>query len=137
MDEQEILSTDAIETPNGRGARAHTVANIVLTVLATAAFFFLALFVYSAIDAYIGMKSFDGEGINGAGIGYALSFVFVLAMSALAIPLSAASVISSAIAVKIRTGGARRASLVMLIITASYILLNIVSVVLLYIMGTP
>ena len=121
--------------PRSRAAKVHTVVNIVLAVLATAAFFFVALFTYSAADAYIGMKNFNGEGFNGDGLGFAIAFVLVLVASLFSAPLSLACTISSGIAVKLREGRDRTTSLITLIVTAVYLLLNLAAVVAFAILG--
>ena len=128
MTDLEFTATEEMEPRRGRGAKAHTVINIILAVLATVAFFFVALYTVVAVDSYIGMKGFDGEGINGAGLGFAFSVVFVLVASIFSAPLSLAGVISSGIAMKKRTDGARKTAVVTFTVSLVYIILNIAAV---------
>ena len=75
MEEKTTYSdaTEAIEVadaadlaPQKKGRKvAHRVFNIIITVLATAAFLFFAVFASALIESYFDMKDFDGEGICG------------------------------------------------------------------------
>ena len=116
-------------------AKAHMTANIVLAIFATAAFFFFAIFAYTAIDAYIASQSFDGNGINGDGIGYAFAFVLALVATFFVLPLSLACAVSSGVAVKIRDGAAEVISRITLILSVGYIAVDAITMLVIFFLG--
>ena len=118
-----------------RSNKVHLVFNIILFVLATCAFVFVALFTYSAIDAYIDMQNFNGEGINSGALGFAFSFVFVLIAALATVPLSVICAVSSGSAVKKREGVTVSVSRVTLWVSVAYAVISPIVVAILYIIS--
>ena len=118
-----------------RGGRGHMVANVILCVLASCSFLLAALFAYASIDAYIGSLSFDGNGINSDGLGFAFALVFTLIASGATLLFSLICGISSGVAVKIREGSVCAVSRLTLGLSVFYGIVDIIAVAVLLILG--
>lgn len=130
----EVYEAPAVEE-KGRAGKVHMIANTILCILAILAFLWVAVFTYSAIDAYIDMQNFDGEGFNSGALGFGLSFVFVLIGALVTVPLSVACAISSGISLKIRKGLVATVSRITLWLSISISVITAITVVVLYILG--
>ena len=126
--------SDGGKKKNGKKL-AHKVSNIVVTVLATVAFFIFAVFAFTLIESYFEMKGFDGEGVNGGAIGYAFSLVFMIIATVAVVPLSVAGIVLSATSVKFRQGADRVIGIVTLVLNSLYIFADALMMVVAVIIG--
>ena len=130
----EVYEAPVVEE-KGRAGKVHMIANAILCILAILAFLWVAVFTYSAIDAYIDMQNYNGEGFDGGAVGFAFCFVFLLIGAVVTIPLSVACAISSGISLKIRKGLAATVSRITLWLSISISVITAITVVVLYLLG--
>ena len=117
--------SDFEAAPRTGRAAVHRVFNIAFALLATVAFAFSAIFGVIMIDAFIKSENFNGEGINGDAIGFALAFVLMLVADAFVLPLSTAGAVLSFTTVKFRSGKDRITGKITLALNLAYIILSL------------